>query len=81
MDTASIRRMMGVLIPELFHLDSEFADGEGWAGLVDTLQLAVADDLSIGVILFQGDEQRVEGQLLGGVRVSAARPFSSRPPS
>ena len=35
MDTASVRRMMGVLIPELFHLSSDGADGEGRTGLVD----------------------------------------------
>ena len=32
---------------------------------MDALELAVADDLGIGVILFQGDEQRVESELLG----------------
>ena len=67
MDTASVRRMMGLwlLITELFHLGSEFAHGEGWAGLVDALELAVADDLGIGIIHLQRVEQREEGLLLG----------------
>ena len=43
---------------------SNGADGERGAGLVDALELAVADDLSIRIILFQRDEQRVEGELL-----------------
>ena len=66
MDTASIRRMMGLwlLIPELFHLRSELADGEGWAGLVDALQLAVTDDLGIRVVHLQRMQQCKEGLLL-----------------
>ena len=48
MDTASVRRMMGLwlLITELFHLGSELTDGEGGAGLMDAFELAMADDLS-----------------------------------
>lgn len=45
--------MVGRLVPELFDLGSECADGEGGTGLVDALQFAVADDLGIGVVLFQ----------------------------
>ena len=46
MDTASVRRMMGLwlLITELFHLGSELADGEGWAGLMDAFEFAMTDD-------------------------------------
>ena len=65
MDTASVRRMMGVLIPELFHLDSELADREGWTCLMDAFEFTVADDLGIGIVLFQRDEQREEGLFLG----------------
>lgn len=54
MDTASVRRMMGVLIPELFHLDSELADREGWTCLVDAFEFAVADDLGISVHVGSG---------------------------
>ncbi len=56
----------GRLVPELFHLDSELTDGEGGTGFVDALQFAVADDLGIGIVLFQGAEQREEGLFLGG---------------
>ena len=45
-----------MLIPELFHLGSDGAHGETWAGLMDALELAVADDLSIGEVGLQGDE-------------------------
>ena len=65
-DTASCSRMVGRLVAELFDLGSEGADGEGWTGLVDALQFTVADNLSIGIVLLQRTEQRVEGQLLGG---------------
>ena len=57
--------MVGRLVAELFDLGSEGADGEGWTGLVDALQFTVPDDLGIRVVLFQRDEQRVEGELLG----------------
>jgi len=43
---------------------SDGADGERGTGLVDAFELAVPDDLGIGIVLFQRDEQRVEGQLL-----------------
>ena len=43
----------GRLVPELFHLDSELTDGEGGTGLVDAFELAVADDLGIGIVLLQ----------------------------
>ena len=33
---------------------------------MDALELTVAHDLGIGEVCLQGDEQRVEGQLLGG---------------
>jgi len=49
----------------LFDLGPEGADGEGWTGLVDALQFAMADDLGIGIVLLQGAEQREEGLLLG----------------
>ena len=52
-------------MPELFDLVSEGTDGEGGAGLVDTLQFAVADDLGIGVIDLQTSEQGDEGSTLG----------------
>ena len=65
MDTASIRRMMGVLIPDLFHLHPELTDGERGTGFVDAFQLAVANDLGIGVVLLQRAEQCEEGLLLG----------------
>ena len=55
-----------MLIPELFHLGSDGAHGETWAGLMDALQLTVAHDFGFGEVRLQGDEQRVEGQLLGG---------------
>ena len=32
---------------------------------MDTFELIVADDLGIRIVLFQRDEQRVEGELLG----------------
>ena len=46
MDTASVRRMMGLwlLITELFHLGSELTDGEGWAGLMDALEFTMTHD-------------------------------------
>ena len=65
-----------VLVPELFDLGSEGADGEGGTGLVDALQFAVADDLGIGIVLLQGAEQREEGLLLGrGAGVGGAATF------
>ena len=54
-----------LLIPELLYLFSDGANGERGTGFVDTLQFAVAYDLGIGIVLFQRDEQRVEGELLG----------------
>ena len=33
---------------------------------MDTLQFVMAHDFGIGEVGLQGDEQRVEGQLLGG---------------
>ena len=52
-DTASCSRMVGRLVAELFDLGSEGADGEGWAGLVDAFEFAVADDLGVRVVLLQ----------------------------
>ena len=42
----------------------EGADGERGTGFVDALEFAVADNLGIGIVLFQRDKQRVEGELL-----------------
>ena len=61
MDTASNRMVGGRLVPELFHLDSELTDGEGGTGLVDTLQLAVTNDVGIGIVLFQREESLLLG--------------------
>lgn len=56
-DTASCSRMVGGrLVPELFDLGSEGADGEGWTGLVDALQFTVAHDFGFGEVGLQGDE-------------------------
>ena len=54
------------LIAKALELGAELTDGEAGACLVHTLELAMAHDLGIGVVGLQGDEQRVEGQLLGG---------------
>jgi hypothetical protein len=43
----------GRLVAELFDLGSEGADGEGGTGLVDAFEFAVADNLSIGIVLLQ----------------------------
>ena len=54
-----------LLIPELLYLLSDGANGERGAGLVDTLELTMSDNLGIRIVLFQRDEQRVESELLG----------------
>ena len=53
-----------VLVPELFELDSEGADGEGGTGLVDAFEFTVTDNLGIGIVLLQRTEQREEGLFL-----------------
>ena len=40
-------------------------DIEAGAVLVDTLQLTMSDNLSIRIVLFQRDKQRIESELLG----------------
>ena len=65
--------MVGRLVAELFDLGSEGADGEGGTGLVDALQFAVADNLGIGIVLLQREEQREESFFLGrGAGVGSA---------
>ena len=54
-----------LLIPELLYLLSDGANGERGAGLVDTLELTMSDNLCIRIVLFQRDEQCVESELLG----------------
>ena len=54
-----------LLIPELLYLLSDGANGERGAGLVDTLELTMSDNLGIRIVLFQRDEQCVESELLG----------------
>ena len=45
-------------------MGSDGAHGEGGTGLVDALELTVADDLGIGIVLLQRTEQREEGLFL-----------------
>ena len=49
----------------MFEVVAVDADGEAGTGFVNTLQLAVTDDVGIGIVLFQRDEQGVKGELLG----------------
>ena len=48
----------------MFEVVAVGADGERGAGLVDAFEFTVAHDLCIRIVLFQRDEQRVEGELL-----------------
>ena len=49
----------------MFEVVAVDTDIEAGAVLVDALELIMADNLGIGIVLFQRDKQRVESELLG----------------